>query len=107
MNTSTRPARGRQAAPTKPEISNALFGIRQAATAGSLPAMIALVFVAKADEQAVALKALRDDVGGLALAFKAESMRRLNDRLHGEFAGALGELKTAMLAAVDAAAPKQ
>lgn len=104
MNTSTRPVRGRQATPTKPEISDALFGIRQAATAGSLHAMIAMVFVAKADEQTAALKALRDDVGGLELALKAESMRRLNDRLHGEFAGALGELKTAMLAAADKAA---
>lgn len=104
MNTSTRPVRGRQATPTKPEISDALFGIRQAATAGSLHAMIAMVFVAKADEQTAALKALRDDVGGLELAFKAESMRRLNDRLHGEFASALGELKTAMLAAADKAA---
>lgn len=103
MNTSTRPVRGRQAAPTKPEISDALFGIRQAATDGSLHAMITLVFVAKADEQAALLKALRDDVGDVARAFKAESMRRLNDRLHAEFTSAVSDLKAAMLAGADAA----
>jgi hypothetical protein len=107
MNTSTRPLRGRQAAPTKPEVSDALFGIRQAAIDGSLPAMIALACIAKVDEQVAVLKALRDDVGDLALAFKAESMRSLNDRLHGEFTSAVDDLKAAMLTAAEAAPTQQ
>ncbi|NMZ68819.1 hypothetical protein SAMN05216370_0919 [Pseudomonas peli] len=107
METSARPTRGRQAAPTKPEINEALAGVRQEATAGNLYAMIALIFSAKFDEQTSTLKALRDDVSDLALTIKADSMRRLNAQLMGEFTGAIDSLRVAMLAAAETAAAKQ
>lgn len=104
MDYSARPPRGRQVAPTKAEIHDALAGIRQAATAGNLSAMVALVSMAKADELAETLKALRDDLRDLSLTVQAESMFRRSAQINTDFHAACDKLKADLFTGLDEAA---
>ena len=103
MEYSARPTRGRQAAPTKPEVNDALFGIRQAASDGNVMAMAALAFMAKFDEQAETLKALRDDLRELSLTVQADSMRRHCAQMNTDFKDTCNKVQADIFTAIDKA----
>lgn len=103
MEYSARPTRGRQAAPTKPEVNDALFGIRQAASTGSVLAMAALAFMAKFDEQAETLKAMRDELRDLSSTVRIDSMRRLSAQINTDFHATCDKVQADIFAAIDKA----
>ncbi|MFZ2320970.1 MAG: hypothetical protein WAW12_13995 [Pseudomonas sp.] len=101
MEYSERPTRGRQAAPTKPEVNDALFGIREAAITGNVLAMAALAFIAKFDEQAETLRSLRDDLRDLSLTVQADSRRHRSAQINNDLKGTCDKVKADIFAAID------